>query len=159
MVILQHMDHREAAEAWLDLSRVHGSLRVELARRLEAEVGIGLPETELLLRLSNAPDHRMRMCDLAQRLTMAQSGVTRLVDRAVQQGWVTREQRADDRRTTYAVLTEAGSAAGDRAQPTYVGVISEPFGRLSVDDRARLRAALHEVLGGIGATCGVHDPD
>ena len=50
------------------------------------------------------------MGDLAARLSLAQSGATRVIDRLVERGWVAREIPPDNRRTTYAVLTDEGRA-------------------------------------------------
>jgi DNA-binding MarR family transcriptional regulator len=143
-------DH-EAILAWLNLSQAHAVLRTGLGRALEAEAGIGLSEVEVLRRLASAPDARLRMRDLADQLFIAQSGVTRIVDRLVSQGWVTRVQPPDDRRTVYALLTPAGRSAVERAVPVYVRVVSDQLGQhLSPEDLGELRRVLRVVLEGLG---------
>lgn len=141
----------EAILAWLNLSQTHAVLRNGLGKALEAEVGIGLSEVEVLRRLVSAPGERLRMRDLADQLSIAQSGVTRIVDRLVSQGWVTREQPPDDRRTVYAILTPAGRSAIERAFPVYVRAVSDQLGQhLSPDDLGELRRVLRVVLQGLG---------
>ena len=53
-------------------------------------------------------DGKLRMLDLSDLLSVSPSGVTRLVERLVKRGWVTREQPPDNRRLVYAVLTKEG---------------------------------------------------
>jgi DNA-binding MarR family transcriptional regulator len=140
----------EAIRAWLNLSQAHAALRAGLGRALEA--GVGLSEIEVLRRLAFAPGERLRMRDLADQLFVAQSGVTRIVDRLVTQGWVVREQPPDDRRTVYARLTEAGRSVVSRAVPVYARTVTEQLGgSLSPADLAEMRRVLRRVLEGLSA--------
>src|SRR4051812_50051981 len=70
---------------------------------------------------------RRRMSDLADALLVSRGGATRLVARAEEDGLVRRETPPDDRRATYAVLTEAGAKAAERAYPAYVEVVQRLF--------------------------------
>jgi DNA-binding MarR family transcriptional regulator len=145
------VDEQELNIAWINLARVYASVRIELDRALERETGIGLSENEVLFRLVYAPSGRLRMTDLADQLCMAQSGITRVVDRLVGRGLVVRETRPSNRRTVDARLTPAGLALFDQARPVYMGVIRDRFGRaISTDDAASLRATLRSVLDGLG---------
>jgi DNA-binding MarR family transcriptional regulator len=142
----------EAIRAWLNLSQASAALRAGLGRTLEAEAGVGLSEIEVLRRLAYAPAERLRMRDLADQLFVAQSGVTRIIDRLVSQGWVVREQPPDDRRTVYARLTDEGRAIVERAVPVYARTVSEQLGdALSPADLADLRRVLRRVLENLGA--------
>lgn len=146
------MDEQELNIAWIDLARVYGSVRIALDRALETETGIGLSESEVLFRLVFAPSGRLRMTDLADRLCMAQSGITRLVDRLVRRGWVVREPRPDNRRTVDARLTDSGRVAFEQVRPVYMRCIRDRFGRdLDAAQTAELRATLRRILGGLGA--------
>jgi DNA-binding MarR family transcriptional regulator len=143
---------RDLYAAWLNLSRVYVSTRLELDRAIQRETGIGLAEGEILFRLVFAPGHRLRMSDLADRLGMAQSGITRVMDRLAEQGLAVRETRPSNRRTIDACLTAAGHEAFERARPVYMSVIRERFGRgLTARDAARLRASLRAVVECAGA--------
>ena len=145
------VDDQDLLVAWLNLARVSASVRIELDRAMERETGIGLSEGEVLFRLMFAPEESLRMSDLADQLCMAQSGITRLVDRLVEHGFVVRETRPSNRRTIDARLTPAGRAVFERARPFYMSVIREKFGRgLTPREAARLRAILRSVLAGLG---------
>jgi DNA-binding MarR family transcriptional regulator len=141
-----------AALAWLNLAQVYGTVRGALSRALEIEAGVGLSETEVLYRLGHAPAERLRMTDLADQLLMAQSGITRVVDRLVERGWVVREQPPDNRRTVYARLTDGGRAVLERARPVYVRSVGEQIGSaLDPADVVDLRRLLRQVLERLGA--------
>jgi len=145
------MDDQDLLVAWLNLARVSASVRIELDRAMERQTGLGLSEGEVLFRLIFAGDRRLRMSDLADQMCMAQSGITRLVDRLVEHGFVVRETRPSNRRTIDARLTPAGRAVFERARPFYMSVIREKFGRgLTAREATRLRALLRSVLEGLG---------
>ncbi len=88
-------EEQAAWRAYLDGTRM---LLNELERRLEADAGISMTDYELLVRLSEAPDQRLRMRDLADATLSTRSGVTRAVTRAEKAGWVRRVECEDDRR-------------------------------------------------------------
>lgn len=138
--------------AWLNLARVYVSIRLELDQAMQRGTRIGLAEGEILFRLMFAPGQRLRMSDLADRLCMAQSGITRVVDRLVDQGLVVRQTRPSNRRTVDARLTAAGRRVFERSRPIYMQVIRERFGRAMSDrDAGRLRATLKAVLASLEA--------
>lgn len=142
----------EATLAWLNLGQAFAVVRAGVSRALESEAGIGLSESELLFRLAGAPSERLRMSALADRLLMAQSGITRVVDRLVEQGLVEREQPPDDRRTVYARLTPAGRAASERARAVYVRSVGEQLGgSLEDSELADLRRLMRRILERSGA--------
>jgi DNA-binding MarR family transcriptional regulator len=89
----------------------------------------------------------VRMGDLAARLSLAQSGATRVIGRLVDRGWVARELPPDNRRTTHAVLTDEGRAAFTRFQPLYEGAVQEHFAAaLPPDGLVDLRRLLEVML-------------
>ncbi|MFI5053424.1 MAG: MarR family winged helix-turn-helix transcriptional regulator, partial [Acidimicrobiia bacterium] len=91
--------------------------------------GFGFTEGDyaVLVNLSEAPDRRLRMCDLADRLHLSPSGLTRRLDGLVRQGLVAREPSATDRRVTLAVLSGAGLAALEAASPVHVEGVRRHF--------------------------------
>ena len=107
--------------------RVHAALVRELDRELEEAHGLPLTHYEVLLHLSNAPDKRLRMSDLASSVLLSQSGVTRLVDRLERAGHVVRQPCADDRRVLYAQLTDAGRHPLCEARPTHLAGVRARF--------------------------------
>jgi DNA-binding MarR family transcriptional regulator len=102
---------------------------------LLANDGISHTEYEVLLRLSFAPGGRMRIQDLAADSILTRSGTSRLVNRLERAGLVLREAVPEDRRGSYALLTEAGRVAFDRAASRHTAFVREHFlGRLAPED-------------------------
>jgi DNA-binding MarR family transcriptional regulator len=99
-------DHELAA--WRGVLEVHARVTQELDAQMRAEHGLSASSYEVLMFLDDAPEHRMRMSDIADRVLLSRSGCTRLVDRLVEQGYVTRCAATCDRRGLYAELTDAG---------------------------------------------------
>jgi DNA-binding MarR family transcriptional regulator len=94
--------------AWRGMLEVHSLLMRQLDAQLQAEHGLSASAYEVLMFLDDAPEHRMRMSDIADRVLLSRSGCTRLVDRLVREGYVTRCAASDDGRGLYAQLTDAG---------------------------------------------------
>lgn len=142
------MRGRETTElAWLELHQVSALLYGELSRRLEAEVDMTAAEHDVLWYLANTPDRRLTMSDLADRLMLTRSGMTRLIDRMEKRGWVSRETVPANRRSTYAVLTAAGTKAVRRSVGVVWKVRPGLFDdRLTDADVADLRRVLGKLL-------------
>ena len=113
--------------AWGGFLRVHATLIRRLDAELQAVHGMPLLSYEVLLHLHWAPAHRMRMSDLAESVVLSLSGVSRLVDRLVQEGLVSRERACEDRRGNYAVLTEIGVARLREAHATHLAGVRRYF--------------------------------
>ena len=83
-----------------------------VTRRLEADLlaehQLPLASYDVLVQLVEAPERRLRMTELAERVLLSRSGLTRLVDRLEREGLVRREACDDDARGLFAVLTEDG---------------------------------------------------
>jgi len=113
---------------------------------------------EVLLTLSSAPAG-VRIQELMDCALMTKSGVSRLVDRMVGAGLITRQACPADRRGAYAVLTALGRRRFRRAAPTYLRSIEEHFARhLSAEDAQRMAASLDAVAataGGCGRPCSL----
>lgn len=101
------MDSSEVTAAGLIVEIAHAMTSVS-DRHLQAEFGLPLVSFEVLLRLFRSPGKQLRLADLADQVTMTRSGLTRAIDRLEMDSLVRREPCADDRRGTWAVLTEAG---------------------------------------------------
>jgi DNA-binding MarR family transcriptional regulator len=120
-------------------------------RQLEAELiekeDMTLAEFDVLIQLAFAPDRRLRMTELAERVRLSRSGLTRLVDRMAGAGLVKRARCGSDRRGTFAMLTRAGASRLRHARPVHVQGIREHFGkRLSAAQLSAVAEAL-EPLG------------
>jgi DNA-binding MarR family transcriptional regulator len=97
-----------ALEVWVRLLRGHAALRRIVSAELQGEHGLSVNDFEALLLLSRAEDGQLRRVDLADRLHLTPSGVTRLLDGLEQLGLVCKGQCTSDARVSYAVITEAG---------------------------------------------------
>jgi DNA-binding MarR family transcriptional regulator len=106
-------------------------VHAKIVRKLDAELrqahGLPLSSYEVLLHLSWAPGHRMRMGELAESVLLTLSGVTRLVSRLEREGFVRREPCPEDRRGAYAMLTEAGLDRLGEAHPTHLSGVHRLF--------------------------------
>lgn len=91
-----------------------------LDRDLRELHDLSLPEYEILVRLSEAPDHRMRMAQLAGSISHSRSRVTHTVARLEKDGLVTRSACVSDGRGVEAVLTDEGLKRLEAAAPTHV---------------------------------------
>ena len=117
-----------AIDAFVRLVRAHAAVTRQLSAQLSGDHGLNLSAYEALLRLSRAPDSRLRRVDLAGELLLTAGGVTRLLDGLERAGYVAREQCASDRRVSYAVLTEAGHDKLRDASKSHTRQIRELLG-------------------------------
>ena len=113
--------------AWTRLLRAHASTTRLLSASLQAEHGLTINDYEALYVLSRAEGQRMRRVDLARRLLLTPSGVTRLLEGLEEAGLVERASCKEDLRVTYAQLTEAGAAKLEAASCAHVGSIRTLF--------------------------------
>jgi DNA-binding MarR family transcriptional regulator len=105
--------------AWRSLVEAHARISVLIEADLVAEHRLPLVEYEVLVQLLDAPDQRLRMTELAERVLLSRSGLTRLVDRMEREGLVLRALCTEDGRGTYAVLTPSGTQRLRAASGTY----------------------------------------
>jgi len=132
--------------AWKALLRAHVTAVGRIENKLVQSGNIPLVEYDVLLELNHSPEGRLRMADLAERVVLSRSGLTRLVDRLEKLGYLRREATVADRRGMEAVLTETGRTALKAAWPVYAEGITEFFARyLSKDEAAQLSELLNRV--------------
>lgn len=132
--------------AWRAFLRAHSRVTRVLDAELSAECDLPLGSYEVLLHLQNAPNHQLRMTDLADRVLLSRSGLTRLVDKLVSEGLVTREACATDLRVNYATLTDAGYDRLKKAAPTHLrGVRTHMVDLLTSKELEVLATALNRV--------------
>ncbi len=133
-----------AHRAWGALLRSHAYFVERIERKAGALGALSLEAYDVLLVLSYAPNHRLRMGELYEAVTLSRSGLTRLVDRLEREGWVEREVCPNDRRSFEAILTEAGEAERARSWPLYASAIAEEFGHFFEEKEANALADLLE---------------
>lgn len=119
----------DSSHTWAMLLEVHSRLLAGMEQRLK---DAGLPSLEwydVLWALEQAPEQRLRMHALAERLLLTRFNATRLVDRLEREGLVSRQRSKEDRRGAEAVLTARGRALRARMWPIYRSAIDELFNR------------------------------
>ena len=126
--------------AWRGMLRVHAALAKALDAELEATHGLPLSSYEVLTTLASAPGRRLRMAELADRVLLSRSGMTRLVDRLEREGLLARHSCAADGRGLFAVLTDAGADLVARARPAHLAGVRERFLRHFTRDELRTLA-------------------
>jgi DNA-binding MarR family transcriptional regulator len=133
-------------QAWRALISTTTGLLATLDNELQAAHDLSLGDYEVLVLLSEAPQQAMRMSDLASRLRLSPSGITRRIDGLVRSGLVERQQCPSDRRGSFGVLTAAGRTRLEEAAPTHVeGVRRHFIDRLSEGQLAQLSSAFAQV--------------
>jgi DNA-binding MarR family transcriptional regulator len=138
--------------AWRGFLRAHAQVIRRLEAELEAEQSMPLANYDVLVQLAEAPQHSLRMSELAESVLLSRSGLTRLVDRLEREGLVERRACPDDARGTLAVLTPAGMKRLREAWVTHLrGVRQHMVDRF--DDQEL--ALLGELFNRLGAPAGV----
>jgi DNA-binding MarR family transcriptional regulator len=134
------MEQDERWHAWYCQAKMNARLTERIADEMERRTGLPAAWIEVLANLRNEPK---RMNELADNLILSRGGATRLIARIEAAGLVERETPAHDRRATFAVITEAGREAVERAFPIHLDIVEELYGRhLETDDaEAVLRVA------------------
>ena len=121
----------------------HAELIDRLGKEMETATGLPLNWYEVLLHLTEAPEGRLRMHELADTLLLSRSAASRFVDRMERAGLVARARCEADRRGTYIVLTEAGRRAFAEAAPIHLDGIRRHFADLLDDaEAARLERTM-----------------
>ena len=139
---------------WRAFLRAHARVARRLDEDLRNRHALSLQEYETLLHLAEAPDRRLRMGRLADSLLLSKSGVTRLVDRLVDDGLVERTSCSSDARGAEASLTGTGLARLRAAAPTHLAGIRDHFyAAIAGPDMPVVERAMDAVSERIGA-CG-----
>ncbi|MEU1808569.1 MarR family winged helix-turn-helix transcriptional regulator [Micromonospora aurantiaca (nom. illeg.)] len=109
--------------AWRGYRRMRRLLDLELARELMQDAGLSEPDYDVLSDLSETPEQRLRLSELADRMLWSRSRLSHHISRMQQRGLVTREECATDGRGSVVVLTPAGRRAVEAAAPGHVAAV------------------------------------
>ena len=135
-------------DAWQALLHSHHQIVGTLDAELRSEHGLTFGDYDVLLRLARAPERRLRMTELAQRVMISPSGLTRVVDGLVKEGLVERRRDGPDARVVFARLTDQGRQRVRSAARTHLRGIRQHFtGRLSAPQLRQLACALQVISG------------
>lgn len=140
-------EHEAAFRAYIQASIL---LFRAMDLQMRADGGFGLTIYDALVVLSDMPDKRMRMKDIASErgFVYSASGVTRVVDTLEKLGFARREVDPSDRRSFFVTLTPEGQAAIERMWPLHVTHVNEHFTKHVSPEQA---AVLTSVFGAITA--------
>lgn len=129
--------------AWKSFLRAQSRLIAELDEELRASYGYALGDFDVLAQLAEAPNGRLRMCDLAEAVVLSPSGLSRRIDRLERAGVVRRERAERDARNVEARLTPAGKRLLTRLRKAHrVGVKERFEDRFSAEELETLGALL-----------------
>ena len=136
--------------AWRTFITAHATLIDFINRQmLEADV-IPLHWYDVLIEVYEAPERRLRLSELARKVVLSKSGLTRLVDKLVEAGLLERQSSPEDGRGAYAVLTDTGLEAMRKAWPVYAQGIQDYFARhLDAGEAEIITQALGRMLAAI----------
>jgi len=130
----------EEWESWGALMLLHRLVLQDLDVGLRGAHGISITEFDVLITLFNAPDRRLGMSDLGDRVLLSPAGTTHLVTRLERSGLVRREVDPADRRRWFTVLTDEGDRALQSARQTHNDVLRHTlFAATTPTDRRMLR--------------------
>ncbi len=129
--------------AWIEASN---TLNNQLSADLQREHDLTLADYEILVQLSENPERRLRMSELAEATLASRSRLTHQVDRLVKRGWIERQECELDRRGSFAALTEEGWQAIVAAAPDHVeSVRAYLVDALGPEEFAALGAACEKI--------------
>jgi DNA-binding MarR family transcriptional regulator len=133
--------------AWRTFLKAHALLVDRIDHDLVAARQLPLSWYDVLIELYEAPERRLRMHEVAERVVLSRSGLTRLVDRLEAEGFLRRDRSGTDRRGAYAVITEEGIAALRHAWPFYARGIAQYFAHFLTEEEAQIfESALERIV-------------
>lgn len=143
------LDDRQQ-QVWRQWLLAHRELNALIARQLQADGGLSLPDFEVLVALSEAPDRRLRATVLADGMFWERSRLSHQVKRMEARGLVSRIDCEQDRRGAWIGITAEGQAALDKVAPGHVETVRRHlFDRLDEASLEALGRATSTVLDGI----------
>jgi DNA-binding MarR family transcriptional regulator len=153
MMVMSRWLTDDEQRAWRGLLQMTSQLNARMNRQLQDDYGVSLADYDVLVALSEAPEGRLRVFEIAGALAWEQSRVSHQLARMQRRGLVARQECQADARGAFAVLTDAGRAAIERAAPAHVETVRElVFDGLSRDQLAALTAITSRVLDRLQAT-------
>ena len=132
--------------AWRGYLRMRTMLDAELARELNRDSGLSTADYEVLVHLSEIPDHRLRMNELGASMLWSKSRLSHQVSRMEQRGLVLRENCPSDARGSFVRLTEAGLEAIVAAAPAHVETVRRHLIDLLTAKQVQALADITEVV-------------
>jgi DNA-binding MarR family transcriptional regulator len=113
--------------AWRTFIESSWALHTHLEDELRAQTGLSMNDYHVMVVLSEAPEHRLRMGELANRLVFSPSRITYQISSMVKRGLVRKQPCPEDGRGQEAVLTDEGMAALESAAPLHLITVRDSF--------------------------------
>jgi DNA-binding MarR family transcriptional regulator len=133
-------------EAWINFLRAHAAVTRQFNAELLATHGLTINDFDVLAQLSRAPEQALKRVDLAERVLLTPSGITRLLKGLEEADYVSNRPCAEDARVTYAVLTPKGKRKLEQARKTHVASVRALFSERFEKDELETLASLLERL-------------
>jgi DNA-binding MarR family transcriptional regulator len=133
-------------EAWINFLRAHAAVTRQFNAELLATHELTINDFDVLAQLSRAPEQALKRVDLAERVLLTPSGITRLLKGLEEAGYVSNRPCAEDARVTYAVLTPKGKRKLEQARKTHVASVRALFSERFEKDELETLASLLERL-------------
>lgn len=131
--------------SWLSVARRMDSA---LARDLQRDTGLSMADYEVLVNLSEAPEHKMRMALLADRLTWDRSRLSHQITRMMNRGLLAKETCNSDGRGAFVVLTDQGLSTIRDAAPSHVASVRRLMFDVLSDEQAETLDGILSTLAG-----------
>jgi DNA-binding MarR family transcriptional regulator len=141
--------NEEQLRTWRAFLNAHSTMLRRISRDLEEADMPPLTWYDVLAALRDAPEGQLRQVEIAERVLLSNSGLSRLVDRIAEKGLVERRVCETDRRAFFVALTDEGREMLDRMWPVYARGIAEDFLPALGSNSCEIRATLER----IGAEC------
>ena len=143
MTAVRWLSEREQ-RAWRGLQLMQMQLEAALARQLAEESGLSYQDYLVLVALTDDPEGRRRLFELADVLGWEKSRLSHHVSRMAERGLVKKEKCASDRRGSFVVATRKGHAAIEAAAPGHVAAVRRLFVDLLTDAQLKTLAEVAE---------------
>ncbi|MCW2848103.1 MAG: transcriptional regulator, MarR family [Marmoricola sp.] len=132
---------------WRQWVELNARVTVTLQREMQEDSGLSMPDFEVLVNLTDSPEGRVRVTDLATQMLWERSRLSHHVTRMERRGMVERSDCAEDGRGAWIVITPAGRAAIEKAAPGHVETVRRlVFDVLTEDEAGTLGALLGKML-------------
>ena len=144
-------------EAWVNLLRAHAVTTRQFNAELLADHGLTINDFDVLAQLARAPEHALKRVDLAERVLLTASGITRLLEGLERHGFVRKAFCSSDGRVVYAELTDEGYEKLRAASRTHLDGIDRLYaGRFDAGELDALAELLGRLTGSTdGEACAV----
>lgn len=135
---------------WRNFLRLHFEMQAELARDMAAVSDLSMADYGVLVALTDVPEGRLRISEVADQLSWERSRVSHQLKRMATRGLVERSECVEDGRGSFVGITAEGRRAIEKAAPAHVDSVRRLFvDRLSADEMAALSGITSKLLEGL----------